>query len=290
MKKALRLGDASDLNVYSTTAGAYLGWAYFPSTYKTQPFYDGVVIDWASMFKTSRAYRGAYDLGKTATHEVGHWFGLYHTFQGGCNHWGDYVDDTPAMLVPTRGCPEGKDTCSDPGLDPIHNYMDYSYDSCYDQFTADRPPACRISGCTSARTAARRLPASAREQFVSAGRREPARRVGGLDCRFRARSSGDRARASGARGRRFESCRAQIERGSYAETASLRGSGVSPRSCMRAWCTPRCTRYPRHLPGTGSRVTLGTRALRVLACRASGDSRREVLPLRGRPRCALVCP
>jgi hypothetical protein len=138
MKKALRRGDASDLNLYSTTAGAYLGWAYFPSTYKTQSFYDGIVIDWASMFKTSRVYRGAYDLGKTATHEAGHWFGLYHTFQGGCNHYGDYVDDTPPMLVPTRGCPEGKDTCSEPGLDPIHNYMDYSYDSCYDQFTPDQ--------------------------------------------------------------------------------------------------------------------------------------------------------
>jgi hypothetical protein len=45
------------------------------------------------------------------------------------------VDDTPAMNAPTSGCPAGKDTCKEPGLDPIHNYMDYSYDSCYDQFT-----------------------------------------------------------------------------------------------------------------------------------------------------------
>ena len=135
MKKALHQGDASDLNIYSSTAGVYLGWAYFPSTYKTKPWIDGLVIDWESMVGTSTRYAGAYDLGKTATHESGHWFGLYHTFQGGCNHWGDHVDDTPPMLVPTRGCPEGKDTCSEPGLDPIHNYMDYSYDSCYDQFT-----------------------------------------------------------------------------------------------------------------------------------------------------------
>ncbi len=49
---------------------------------------------------------------------------------------GDYVDDTPPQLIATRGCPEGQDSCKEPGLDSIHNYMDYSYDSCYDQFTA----------------------------------------------------------------------------------------------------------------------------------------------------------
>ncbi len=135
MKKALHKGDAGDANIYSTTAGAFLGWSYFPSEYKTHPYIDGVVIDWASMYKTSTVYEGRYDLGKTATHELGHWVGLYHTFQGGCNNFGDYVEDTPAELTPTSGCPAGKDTCSEPGLDPIHNYMDYSYDSCYDQFT-----------------------------------------------------------------------------------------------------------------------------------------------------------
>ena len=136
MKQALHQGDATDLNIYSTTAGPFLGWAYFPSTYKTKPWIDGLVIDWASMYKTSTQYQGRYDLGKTATHEAGHWFGLYHVFQGGCNNWGDYVDDTPPQLIATRGCPEGQDSCKEPGLDSIHNYMDYSFDSCYDQFTA----------------------------------------------------------------------------------------------------------------------------------------------------------
>lgn len=136
MKDALHRGDASDLNIYSSTASYYLGWAYFPSSYKVHPEIDGIIIDWESMVHTSTTYAGRYDLGKTATHEAGHWLGLYHVFQGGCNNWGDYVDDTPSQLIATRGCPEGQDSCSEPGLDSIHNYMDYSYDGCYNQFTA----------------------------------------------------------------------------------------------------------------------------------------------------------
>jgi hypothetical protein len=135
MKKALHRGDASDLNIYLTTAEAFLGWAYFPSTYKTKPWIDGIVIDWESMLHTSTVYAGRYDLGKTATHETGHWLGLDHVFQGGCNAKGDHVADTPPQLLATSGCPEGQDSCTEPGLDSIHNYMDYSYDSCYNQFT-----------------------------------------------------------------------------------------------------------------------------------------------------------
>jgi hypothetical protein len=135
MKSALHRGDASDLNVYTATAGAFLGWATFPSSYRTKPEMDGIVIDWESLYKVSATYAGRYDLGKTATHEAGHWAGLYHVFQGGCNIWGDYVDDTPPQLIATRGCPVGQDSCKEPGLDSIHNYMDYSFDSCYSEFT-----------------------------------------------------------------------------------------------------------------------------------------------------------
>ncbi|WP_460662448.1 zinc metalloprotease [Kribbella swartbergensis] len=137
MKRALHTGGPGALNYYSTTAGAYLGWAYLPDivTKPGQAYLDGVVVDWESMPGTSTTYEGRYDQGETGTHEVGHWLNLEHTFYGGCSAHGDYVDDTPAQKTPTNGCPEGKDTCKAPGLDPIHNYMDYSYDSCYTEFT-----------------------------------------------------------------------------------------------------------------------------------------------------------
>ena len=137
MKRALYVPGNNVLNMYLTTAGDYLGWAYLPKIVtQGNVFLDGVVIDWESLRGASDRYRDRYDQGETATHEVGHWLNLEHTFYRGCNGRGDYVDDTPYEATPTSGCPAGKDTCTAPGLDPIHNYMDYSYDQCYTEFTA----------------------------------------------------------------------------------------------------------------------------------------------------------
>ncbi len=136
-KDALHQGDDTHLNLY--TAGideslGLLGWAYYPKDVSGRPTIDGVVLAAGSL---PRGDIANYDQGKTATHEVGHWLGLAHTFQNGCSETGDGVDDTPAQRSPTTGCPEGRDSCpDDPGLDPIHNYMDYSYDACYTEFTA----------------------------------------------------------------------------------------------------------------------------------------------------------
>jgi Pregnancy-associated plasma protein-A len=138
MKAALHQGGTNALNFYSTTAGpGLLGYAYLPDivTKPGQAYLDGIVINWESIPGTSTAFAGRYDEGKTATHEAGHWLDLEHTFYGGCNAKGDFVSDTPAEKTPTSGCPANKDTCAEPGLDPIHNYMDYSYDGCYSEFT-----------------------------------------------------------------------------------------------------------------------------------------------------------
>jgi hypothetical protein len=135
-KTALKVGGATDLNVYSTSGGAFLGWAYYPTivTKKKAQVLDGVVIDGRTT--PGGPYGDQFSLGHTLTHEAGHYLGLAHTFEKGCIGHGDFVDDTPAEAEPTSGCPPGKDTCKEPGIDPIHNYMDYSFDSCYDQFTA----------------------------------------------------------------------------------------------------------------------------------------------------------
>ncbi|WP_051468503.1 zinc metalloprotease [Actinomadura oligospora] len=133
-KRALRHGGPGTLNLYTAAVGSdVLGFSTFPQAYRKKPVLDGVVIDY-------RAIPGGrfqhYDRGYTAVHEIGHWLGLYHTFENGCRPPGDSVDDTPYEASAAEACPVRKDTCPQPGDDPVHNFMDYAWDDCMSEFTA----------------------------------------------------------------------------------------------------------------------------------------------------------
>lgn len=133
MKQALKVGGPETLNIYTAKLGAnLLGYAYLAQDADEVGVLDGVVVHFQSLPGGSFSI---YSEGDTATHEIGHWFDLFHTFDGGCEGEGDHVDDTAPEASPAFYCPEGRDTCAGGGLDPITNFMDYSQDSCMFEFT-----------------------------------------------------------------------------------------------------------------------------------------------------------
>ncbi|KAF2671734.1 zincin [Microthyrium microscopicum] len=143
MQKALRQGLYGALNLYfvSDLAGNILGQCSMPTNINNSPpsgyVTDGCLIHAGTM---PGASINGYNQGKTAVHETGHWLGLLHTFEGySCSGNGDFIADTNPELTSTSGCPANKTTCTgttagSPG-DPVHNYMDYSTDACYTNFT-----------------------------------------------------------------------------------------------------------------------------------------------------------
>lgn len=127
------------LNIWTNTASGYLGYAYYPDGSAGSNL-DGVVLNYTAVGRNA-PQGGIYDQGRTATHEVGHYLGLAHTFQGGCGSasspytTGDLIADTNAESTQQFNCVE-RVTCG--SQDPIHNYMDYTPDTCMDHFTQEQ--------------------------------------------------------------------------------------------------------------------------------------------------------
>ncbi|PSG90708.1 M43 family zinc metalloprotease [Aurantibacter aestuarii] len=129
--------------------GGLLGYAQFPdnSTLPGMPGgaggstqTDGVVCLYSSIgsIATPHPQGGVYAAGRTLTHEIGHWIGLRHIWgDGGCNV-DDFCADTPAQGTSSAGCPTTQDSCAGGGRDMVENFMDYSYDTCMNLFTADQ--------------------------------------------------------------------------------------------------------------------------------------------------------
>lgn len=144
MKAALRHGTYSTLNIYFQTDlyGSILGTCTLPTDIGPGTPAPSVYVSDGCNVQANTMPAGlvqGYNLGKTAVHETGHWMGLLHTFEGyACTGSGDFIADTPMESVSTDGCPvkPAKDSCPGvAGVDPVHNFMDYSTDACYESFT-----------------------------------------------------------------------------------------------------------------------------------------------------------
>ncbi|UII28577.1 lamin tail domain-containing protein [Fulvivirga maritima] len=137
-----------------------LGYAQFPSLAQLPGMEDdegpastdGVVLLTSTVGGENLANPdgGNFNIGRTATHEVGHWLGLRHIWgDGGCSV-DDYCDDTPAASEPNYGCSE-HESCG--SMDMIENYMDYTDDACMNIFTEDQKSRIDIALLNSPRRA-----------------------------------------------------------------------------------------------------------------------------------------
>ncbi|MEM7164912.1 MAG: M43 family zinc metalloprotease [Planctomycetota bacterium] len=136
------------LNIYTNTADGALGYVPFlPQEGPAGTNEDRVVVLYSTF--GANAPMAPYNLGRTTTHEVGHFLGLWHTFDNGCGSvaacatTGDRICDTERQQWDTYGCPSGATSCG--SADPIHNYMDYSDDQCMNNFTVHQTRRMRCT-------------------------------------------------------------------------------------------------------------------------------------------------
>jgi PKD repeat protein len=145
-KKELSWDTNRYFNMFTFEAGnGLLGEATFPAQSAGLPE-DGIVVNWQTFGRN--APLEPYDQGRTTTHEVGHYLGLYHTFQSGCDQAdpytsGDRIADTPDEAQQHFGCDPGTTTCGSP--DAIDNYMNYTDDLCMERFTPEQINRMRCS-------------------------------------------------------------------------------------------------------------------------------------------------
>ena len=146
MKTALSWDTTRYLNLYTTDGDGLLGWATFPQQTAGQA-HDGVVVLWSAFGRNSPA--SPYNQGRTATHEIGHYLGLFHPFQSGCGSaaacytTADLICDTPPDGNQTFNCVPGTSCGSYPI--PIENYMEYTNDTCMELFTPEQGNRMRCS-------------------------------------------------------------------------------------------------------------------------------------------------
>jgi hypothetical protein len=140
------------LNIWSLDLGLppglFLGQARFPvSDLEGMPHdedglnADGVFINAPNFGISEKNNDPNFNMGRTLTHEVGHFLGLLHIWGStgdNCDGYGDYCEDTPAVSSFTSGCPSGKPLACNGGPAMIENYMDWSHDACMNIFTHDQ--------------------------------------------------------------------------------------------------------------------------------------------------------
>ena len=139
LKQLIQWDPSMYLNIWivkDIDGGGLSGYAYFPGVSNAL---DGLVISHES-FGTLGTAVTPYDLGRTATHEIGHYFGLHHVWgqnNGGCTD-DDGFSDTPIQNAENYSCPSHPSTsCTNSG-DMFMNYMDYTDDNCMNLFTVEQ--------------------------------------------------------------------------------------------------------------------------------------------------------